>query len=341
MDRRTFLTRLPGLAAVPIAGGSGASGPLMPMSSEGASSTASPATNTAAFYRALARAQAAGGAVQVDGRYPVANLILDGQHRAEIVGLGRGRSALNGGTGDNALLSVVRSNGVRLSGLELVTQGVAAVYGLTSDSLALTDVQTAGGRMAGLFLDRCDAPMIAGVTVRDVTMLGAIGGCGVWLMRGGSGARISNLAIERVDGDGLRLDCSSTDGIAPAQCQGAAVMGLWVAGAGRVANNAAGVILEGVAGTIISSVQIAEMRGHGIVMQQDQSGLVPAGNVVSAVVIREITGYAVAMVGAQHNSVSAAAWDGSGAGACLSLPGLGGAGAPCEGNTVEVSGGRR
>lgn len=337
MNRRDFLARFPALAALPLAGG-GASGPLFPMSAEGASPTAPAATNTAAFYRALARARDAGGDVQVDGRYAVSNLILDGQHEAGIVGLGRARSALIGGTGDNALLSVVRSDRVRVSGLELVTQGVAAVYGLTSAGLTLSDVQTSGGRMAGLFLDRCPAPVLAGVTVRDVTMNGAIGGAGVWLMRGGTSARISNLTVERVDGDGVRLDCSSSDGLPPGAVSDVAIMGLWVADAGRVATNAAALLLEGATHATVSSVQIAGVRGHGIVFQQDQSGIVPEHSIVSGMVFRALTGYAVAYVGARNNAVVSGVWDGSGAGLTLTLPGLGGSGAASERNHTEISG---
>lgn len=346
MNRRRFLSRLPAVAAIPLNTAAARAGQIFPISAEGASVSATPDANKAAFTRALHRAKAAGGDVLIDGRYRTANLIVDGMDGVGIIGLERGRSALIGGHGDDALLSVVRSRDVVVSGVELRTEGVAALYALTSEALAIRDVQTWGGRMAGLFLDRCLAPVLSGVTVRDVTLNGAVGGCGIWIMRGGSGARLSNILIEGVDGDGLRIDSSSRDGLPSVQCLGAAVMGLMVSAAGRITTNAAAVILEGASNTTISSIMVdgvgtSSRPGHGIVMQQDQSGDIPSGNVVTATIIRRVTGYAVALLGAQYNSLSFSSWDGAGAGPLLSARGLGGLGAPSEANRIDIADGSR
>lgn len=338
LNRRRLLSRLPAVALMPFGVRHDGVTGLFPMTDYGARATASEQTNATAFYRALEASLRAGGAIQVDGRYPVTNLILDGAHRATIVGLGRGRSALIGGTGDNALLSVARSDGVAVRAVELMTDGVAAVYGLSAADLTLAEVQTAGGRMAGVFLDRCHAPVMSHVAVREVLMhSGGVGGCGAWLMRGGNGGRLADITVERVDGDGVRMDASSNDGLPAVQPVGVALMGLYVNSAGRVASNAAALMLEGVRDATVSSVQIAAMRGHGLVMQQDQSGLIPQGNLVSGAVLRNLTGYAVALLGAQDNAVLASAWDGTGVGAVLQSAGLGGSGAPSTGNTVQIA----
>lgn len=338
MNRRDFLSRLPFFAAVPLAGGGGPSG-LFPMADYGARVTASEQTNASAFYRALDAANRAGGVLQVDARYPVSNLILDGHHRAAITGLGRGRSALIGGTGDNALLAVVRSNLVEVRDLDLETQGIAAVYGLTSEGLHLTNVSTSGGRMAGVFLDRCAAPDFRHVAARGVRLHSpGVGGCGIWWMRGGTQGRMADCRVEDLDGDGFRFDASSRDGLPATIPDRLVLMGLAVSDAGKATTNAAAIMFEGAAYCTLTSFQIAAMRGHGLVLQQDQSGAVPTGNLLHTGIIHGITGYAVACLGAQHNEVGMVMWDGSGAGAVLQAPGLGGSGAASVGNTIDVAG---
>lgn len=338
LNRRAFLSRLPFLAGAPLTEGQ-APPATFAMSAYGASAGGTAQANAGAFYRALDAAQRAGGVVLVDGRYAVSNLILDGQHQAALKGMGRGASALIGGTGDDALLSVVRSESVEARDLDLETQGVAAVYGLTSAGLHLENVNSRGGRMAGLFLDRCDAPNFRHVRVRDVLMHSpGVGGAGIWWMRGGTQGRMADIRVEEVDGDGIRLDASSNDGLPATIPTEAALMGLYINGAGRVTDNAAAVMLEGASNCMLTSLHVARMRGHGLVLQQDQSGAIPTGNVIHTGLLLGLTGYAVALLGAQRNDLAMLSWDGSGAGKLLQAPGLGGNGAPSEFNTVQISG---
>ena len=80
------------------------------------------------------------------------------------------------------------------------------------------DATSAGGHFAGLFVDRCPAPALEWVTVRDVR--GGLG-TGVWVIRGGSDLRVQGLTVEDVDGNALSLDAGTTNDPAAAACVGA------------------------------------------------------------------------------------------------------------------------
>lgn len=293
-----------------------------------------PAQNTALIGAALA-ATAPGDTLQLPpGTYAVDNLIVDGYPRVTIQGAGNGRTALSGATGADALLSVVRSPGAAVRGLSLRTEGSAAIYGLTSPGLTLADVQTHGGRMAGIYLDRTPAHL-ARVTVRSVRLNGAIGGIGVWVFRGGTGLSIDGLLTEDTDADGLKIDAGTTDDALAEPCLGGLLRNLALYQSGQAGGNSSALTLEGSAGVSIQNVLI-DGAVHGVVIHQDQSSAIPAGNVITGAVFRNLTGYAVATLGAQGNAVLASWRDGSGVGAHLDGPGLGGAGAASTDNTVEI-----
>ena len=300
-----------------------------------ASPHADAATNTTAYYAALLQSVPGDVLRWPAGTFVVNNLIADSKPHRTILGAGRGQTLLVGATGNDALLSVVRSEGLAVRGLGLQTQGVAAVYAMSNPGLLLDDVQTWGGRMAGIYLDRTPAHLIR-VTVQAVRMNGAIGGNGVWVFRGGTGLRVDGLTVIDTDADGLKIDAGTTGDALATPCLGAALTGLSFHQTGQVVANAAALTLEGASNVTAQGVLI-DGAGHGIVMHQDQSGAVPAGNVGTGVVFRNLTGYAVATLGAQGNAVLASWRDGSGVGAHLSGPGLGGAGAASTANTVEIA----
>lgn len=344
VTRRNLLAKAPGVAAALALLGSGrpvGAAPLFDIRSYGALESGSAARNKQAFVEALAAAQAAGGSVLIAGQYQTDNLAIVSQSGASIVGMGRNRSKLTGASGLDALVSIVTSDNVRWTGVDLETDGVAAIYGAQSDGLLFDTVATRGGRTAGIYMDRCDAATLRTVAVRYVRQSGGIGGTGLWVFRGGTGIAVDGLTVEDTENEGIKIDSGTTADALHEQCTSGTLRNLLLRNTAKVASNGSALLIEGgrnitVTTAAVDTAGAPGVTGHAVVMQQDQSTDIPQNNVVTGLTVQRITGFAVALVGAQNNQVNVAYLDSSGLGASSTSTGLGGAGTASSGNTVTA-----